>query len=348
MKKLIVIISFFTVIKTYGQEVGRPGAHAPIGVMGDHTHGRGEVMFSYRFMTMKMKDNRIATDDISADEIVTTMPNRFAGMGMQPPTLRVVPDEMTMNMHMLGVMYAPTDKLTLMGMAMIISNSMDLITYQGGMGTEVLGGFNTESSGFGDVKITAMYKFSNKVHVNLGVGIPTGSIEEEGQVLAPMGDRVTMRLPYPMQIGSGTWELLPAITHTTKAGAAGFGIQASGVVRLGENDNHYAFGDRLDVTTWGSYLITNWLSGSLRLAYFTAGEINGIDPDIIAPVQTADPAFHGGSRVDAFAGLNAIGQSGFVRNQRLAVEFGLPIFQDLNGPQMKVSSMLTLGWQYAF
>ena len=95
----------------------RPDNHAPITVMGDHIHEKGELMFSYRYMHMSMKDNRDSTSRMSPEEIVTTVPNRFANPPMMPPTLRVVPTKMTMDMHMLGIMYAPTDRLTLMGMA---------------------------------------------------------------------------------------------------------------------------------------------------------------------------------------------------------------------------------------
>ncbi|NBD18196.1 MAG: hypothetical protein GVY04_19270 [Cyanobacteria bacterium] len=33
---------------------GRPDGHAPIGVMGDHVHGQGEWMLSYRYMFILM------------------------------------------------------------------------------------------------------------------------------------------------------------------------------------------------------------------------------------------------------------------------------------------------------
>ena len=65
--------------------------HAPIGVMGDHAHKKGEFMISARVMHMEMSGNQIGTDDVSPDTIVTTVPNRFAGMPGQPPTLRIVP-----------------------------------------------------------------------------------------------------------------------------------------------------------------------------------------------------------------------------------------------------------------
>ena len=39
-------------------------------------------------------------------------------MSGMPDNLSIVPNEMTMNMLMTGVMYAPTDEITLMGMGM--------------------------------------------------------------------------------------------------------------------------------------------------------------------------------------------------------------------------------------
>ena len=44
----------------------RPDSHAPIGVMGEHVHSKGEWMASYRYMRMNMEPNRIGTDDVSA------------------------------------------------------------------------------------------------------------------------------------------------------------------------------------------------------------------------------------------------------------------------------------------
>ncbi len=334
-------------INLRAQKIARPDSHAPIGVMGDHTHAKGEFMISYRFMRMGMEDNQIGTDDVSPDEIATTVPNIFFGIEGQPPTLRVVPTEMTMNMHMIGAMYAPIDRITLMLMGMFLSSEMDHITYQGGMGTTRLGSFTTESSGIGDTKLTALIKVSDHIHFNAGISIPTGTIENDDEVLTPMNMRPTLRLPYPMQIGSGTWDFLPAITYTKRFEKWGWGAQVNGTLRLGENDNDFRYGHQLNASVWGSYLVTSWLGSSLRVNSVNIGEVDGRDPMIVAPVQTANPEFQGGERVDVSAGLNLIGQSGFVQNQRLAVEFALPIYQDLNGPQLTTNNILTLGWQYA-
>ncbi|MHA1574245.1 MAG: transporter, partial [Alphaproteobacteria bacterium] len=136
----------------------RADGHAPIGIMGDHVHKKGEWMFSYRYMHMDMDGSRIGTRNVSPQTIVSTVPNRFAGMMDQPATLRIVPLWMTMDMHMLGAMYAPTNDLTIMAMANYLEKEMRHITYQGGMGTTPLGLFTTKSEGIGDTRITGLYQ----------------------------------------------------------------------------------------------------------------------------------------------------------------------------------------------
>ncbi len=346
----------FTASAIADDDVTNAKYHAPIGVMGDHMHEQGEVMFSYRFMRMDMEGSRIGTDAVTPDEIATSVPNRFFGNPMTPPTLRVVPLDMTMDMHMLGAMYAPTDWLTLMVMGTVVRNSMDHQTYMGGMGATVLGGFNTKSSGFGDTRASALLRLmesgegatSHHAHLNLGVSIPTGSIMETGEVLTPMNMTPTLRLPYPMQLGSGTLDLEPGITYTGKSASLSWGAQYKATLRTGTNDEGYRLGDRHDATIWAQYGPNPWAALSLRLAYRSQQTIDGIDPMIMAPVQTANPDFQGGDRIDVGVGLNLAGQGGAVKGHRFGIEFAIPVCQDLNGPQLETDWTLTAGWQKAF
>ena len=101
-----------------GGNVTYASDHAPIGVMADHRHKKGEWMTSYRFMHMDMSGNRDGTDSLSPEEIVTTVANPFANPPMMPSTLRVVPTDMPMQMHMVGGMYGLSDRITLMAMGM--------------------------------------------------------------------------------------------------------------------------------------------------------------------------------------------------------------------------------------
>jgi len=330
----------------------RADSHAPIGVMGDHMHNKGEWMVSYRYMRMHMEDNRDGTNSLSPEEIVTTIPNRFFGNPMQPPTLRVVPTEMTTDMHMFGGMYAPTDNLTLMLMANYIDREMDHITFQGGAGTTRLGTFKTETKGWGDTKASALIKMyedeMHHLHFNAGLSLPTGSIKETDTVLTPMGGRPTLRLPYAMQLGSGTYDLLPGITYNGSKDRMGWGAQYNATFRIGENSQDYTLGDKHVITAWGSYLFTNALSGSLRLTAETEDSIDGIDSQIVAPVQTADPDNFGGERVSLSLGLNAVVPTGMLKGHRFSAEVTVPVYQDLNGPQMERDNTVILGWSKAF
>ena len=261
----------------------RADDHAPIGVMADHAHKAGEFMVSVRHMHMEMSENQIGTDSISPDAIVTTIPNRFFGNPMQPPTLRIVPTSMRTDMTMVGAMYAPTDWVTLVAMGSYIQKEMDHTTYMGPAGTNVRGEFRTSPEGFGDITVGGIFpvlgvadrKADNQQELNLraAVSIPTGSTTKTDDILTPMGGNPTIRVPYMMQIGSGTWDLKPAATFKGWAGKIGYGAQYAGTIRLGSNDQGYSFGDIHEATAWVSYSPAQWLSLSGRIKGRTMGRV---------------------------------------------------------------------------
>lgn len=307
---------------------GRPDGHAPISVMGDHTHGRGEWMFSYRYMFMDMDGNRDGTDSLSTREVLEQFP--------------VTPVEMSMEMHMLGAMYAPTDNLTLMVMAPYISKEMDHVTRTGV-------NFTTNSEGFGDIKTTALYKIFDqdrqRLHLHFGLSFPTGSIEERDDT--PAGD--DQILPYPMQIGSGTFDLLPGITYLGQSDQGSWGAQALTTLRLGENSNDYRLGNQLQLTGWIARNWTDWLSTSIRLKGMTWGNIDGADERLNPMmIPTADPDRRGGTQLNLGLGVNLYAPRGNLKGSRLAMEFELPLYRSLDGPQLETDWQLTVGLQTSF
>ena len=329
----------------------RPDSHAPIGVMGEHTHAKGEWMVSYRFMHMDMAGNRVGTDSISTEQVATSVPNRFFGMPGQPPTLRVVPTSMTMDMHMFGLMYAPSDRLTLMLMTNWTDKEMDHVTFAGGMGSSRLGTFTTRTSGIGDSSVTGLVTLWRSerasVHANLGLELPTGSNTERDEILTPMGMRPSPRLPYPMQLGSGSVSGIVGFTHNWRLQRFSGGNQWRSLVRLNENDQDYTLGDEHRITTWGAWRFAPRFSLSARLEGFRRGNVDGIDPAIVAPVQTADPDRQRVRRVDFGLGLN-FAPGGALAGHRLALEWIKPVYQKLDGPQLENDWTITAGWQYAF
>lgn len=312
----------------------RPDGHAPISVMGDHMHNKGGWMFSYRYMYMNMEDLKRGSDDEDFADVL--IPN--GGQYMVTPT------KMPMNMHMLGAMYAPSDKWTIMVMANYMSMEMDHLTAMGGT-------FTTESNGFGDVKLSALYRFFNKnrqqLHGQIGLSLPTGTIDNEDITPASNGNDVI--LPYPMQIGSGTFDPILALTYLAQNDNVSFGSQIKGVFRLGENSNDYRLGNRYSLNNWVALRVTDWLSFSARIEGAIIGEINGANP-VLNPnmVITADTDNSGGNFINSGLGFNLYAPNGKLKDLRLGFEFASPLFQDVNGVQLQTKETITLGLQYAF
>ncbi|TPN85219.1 transporter [Aquimarina algicola] len=310
----------------------RPDGHAPISVMGDHTHGKGEIMFSYRYMYMNMEDLNRGSDNVP-----------FSNALRPNDVYMVTPTKMPMQMHMLGMMYAPSDKITLMAMVNYLSSEMDHITAMGGT-------FTTESSGFGDTKLAAMYKFFNKnkqqLHAQVGLSIPTGSIDEEDVTPASAPNEVI--LPYPMQIGSGTWDAELALTYLKQWNVLSFGTQARTTLRLGENDNDYRMGNRYSLNNWLAIKASDWLSFSGRIEVGAIDKIEGANP-VLSPMMviTADTANSGMTYANAGLGFNLYAFKGSFKNVRLGFEAALPLFQNMNGVQLRNKETLTIGLQYA-
>ena len=294
----------------------RPDGHAPIGVMADHAHKEGEVMLSYRYGSMSMD----STQDSSG---------------------------MEMHMHMLGAMYAPSDAVTLMVMAPFKNLDMDMAN-----------GNSMESSGLGDVKISGLIPLwendRRRIHLTAGISYPTGSIKEsDAMVMPPGGMPMDMRLGYPMQLGSGTFDLLPGLTYFVQKDESSWGAQASSVIRLGENSEDYTFGNRFMATVWYARNLSKMLSASVRIEANSWGKIDGQDSAMNPMMGPAmDPANSGGDRIDLLFGLNLLtdsvqGRSAMANGHRLAIEVGFPIHQDLNGNQMETDLRVMLGWQWA-
>ena len=273
IKLCILCTAVSTAVSAHEYDLSRPDAHAPIGVMGDHTHKENEFMISYRLMTMTMDGMQNGRDKLSDQDVY----NRGYHM---------TPTHMDMTMHMLGGMYASSDHITWMTMIPYLKNDMDMNAHMGGKSS-------MESSGFGDVKIGGLYNIykqnNTSLHLNLMMSMPTGSITEKND----SGDII----PYPMQLGSGTYDLHPGITYNAQFDKFSWGAQANMVVRLGENNRHYTLGDRYQLQSWAQMPFHQHASLSARVNWEKWGNIRGEDRDIMTMktmTPLADPANQGG------------------------------------------------------
>lgn len=320
------------------------GAPLPAGVMYGHMMNTpGELMVGYRYMYANQ------TGDIWHDShAVNEASLLHIACGSNECASR--PNEMSMNMHMLDLMYAPTDWLNLMLMPQIMDMNMSLSEVPGST-VENEHGSGHSSGGLGDTIMAGIIKVYDEpdhhVHLGLGVSAPTGDTEVTIDGL----DSSTSELQdYGMQLGSGTWDFRPSLTYTGQFEEWSWGAQLSGIKRM-QNENRvgYALGDAFQSTAWSSYKVLNWLSTSLRGIYSEQGAIKGQFNRPHSVSSTVDyPSNYGGRFWDLGFGLNVTIPDGPLTGHNISLEWVQPIADDFKGYQLEREGSLNVTWTYGF
>jgi Putative MetA-pathway of phenol degradation len=298
----------------------RADAHGPSGTMEDHVHKSGDLMIGLSWMH---EDYR-GTNQRGGDEISDTA---IAAAGFTSRT-----KAMTMDMAMLHVMWAPSDRVTLMLMPSWMRMEMTMVGVSAspaaGHHALALGETMAHStSGIGDTRLGALVALRRNpklsAHAGFVLSAPTGSVsrkDEDGNFVH-----------YGMQPGSGTWDLQPSLTLRGAQPGFGWGIQASYLLRTGtHNASGFKFGDRLAATAWLSKPLSPRASLSARLAYSDEGIITGHYNSGHNHAAPADrQANYGGQRLEGGIGANFV----MGENLRIGAEATLPLYQKVNGIQ---------------
>ncbi|MCL6267893.1 nitrous oxide reductase accessory protein NosL [Flagellimonas myxillae] len=308
-----------------------PSSYAPSGVMGDHLHPKGGVMISLRSMYMSMQGNRNGSSKVQDSEIYQNF--------------MVAPQQMGMEMFMLGLMYAPSERVTLMLMQNMVSKDMDLsarMMMDNGM--SMINDFSTSSSGLGDLKLGMLYGvFSNgknSLHLNTKVSLPIGKIDSRDAT--PM--MADAKLPYAMQLGSGTFDWTLGATFKQNFSHFTLGIQQLNTFSTGRNSDGYRLGNISELHTWLGYNFSNIIGVNARLSGSTQGAISGMDTDLNPMmVPTANPNNYGGELVSGGLGTNILIAKGKLI---LGVEFNAPLYQNYNGIFMNSDYSIHAGIRY--
>jgi hypothetical protein len=336
----------------HGGHAGHAGhsivsGHAPAGVMFDHMMDKaGDWMVGYRYMYSPQDGETLNGSNPVGDQLIV---DNACGVG----GCHVTPVEHNMHMHMVEIMYAPTDWLTLMLMPQFVDMNMSFRPLDGAPEEEAEEGhhhggesFEHATGGIGDTGMYALVKLfeipGHHLHLSLGLSAPSGSVTEKVN-----GENL---IHYAMQLGSGTWDFRPSLTYTGYQDRWSWGAQVSGVKRLQEsNESGYLLGDVYQTTAWGSYSLFNWLSASVRGIYTGQGEIRGAynaPHDDTAPVDF--PGNYGGQFWDVGFGLNAAVTGGEFRGNRFSFEWLQPVHDDVKGYQLEREGGLSATWSLAF
>lgn len=291
----------------------------------DHAAHGGMLMAEYRLERMYMDGFLDTTTDVSPQQIIDNY-----GYSMAPT-------DMVMDMHMLMIMYH-TRSYMIMLMGHYMSNTMGMLSSDGTEST-------MKNSGIADTLVTLSMPWAFDVSYTLGISIPTGSIDVHGPMQHTASFSSDEKYPYGMQLGSGTWDLLFGLDYESDGESLVFGAGVSYLYRNGTNANDYSLGDRIRMDAWLKHMFTDTLSLRAGLDYLEVGRIEGADADMNAAMSpTADADNYGGRRLDL--GLQLKYETAMMTS--IALDYTMPVHQNLWGPQMKTQWMAGISLGYMF
>ena len=303
--------------------------HPPIGVHGDVAHGQGAVMLSYRYQRQSFAGLQVGEQELFGPA---------AGYAESPTALR-------QDAHWLELYWAPVHEVTFVLTLPYLDKEMDQLVAATGLP------YTSQAKGFGDFTMTLLYRVydarHSRLHLNFGLSLPSGSTNESQ--VTPASGGVLQRLPYAMQLGSGTVDLRPGVTLNAHAADFYFGGQLGGVLHAGTNTRGYRLGNSYHVTGWAGWRVAPWLGTSFRLDWRHVFDPDGADPLLVPTRSPAEDArLLGGMRLDALFGADVFFDGAGLEGTRLSIEAGLPAYQSLDGPQLAADWLLTAALQYAF
>jgi hypothetical protein len=313
-------------------------AHPPIGVFGESVHSSGDVKISYRLHI----ENRNKLLNGESKVPLAQVEAQYPG-GLVPQNFRSY-------VHVIELTWKPTDAVTLFVAVPFLEKSLDQLVVDSGQR------YRTSVRGFGDVVLNGLYQVfadeNHRIHLNLGLSLPSGSTNETDEAPSGVSGLVPgslQRLPYIMQLGSGTLSLRPGLTYNGLYRRTFWGGQLGGVLEAGTNSEGYKLGNRYTFSGWVGRRWTSWLQTSFRVRWDQWFDPTGADDQLdpsISPLE--DPSMQAGERLDTLIGVDFFVNGGWLKGARISIEGGLPVTQNLKGPQLGADWVLTSGLQYAF
>ncbi len=337
---------------------GKCGGNMPMNIPGGGVPETHEFRFKLSPMFMHMGGLRDGTRRVDPDDLLG-MP--VMG-GMPTGKFMAVPTSMDMYMLNLTAGYSFTDDLFGGVMFMWKWNDMEMRFNDMMQGMTGRDGFTMKSSGLGDTMLMGKYRLftddplipRRQVSLLFGLSLPTGSIDERNTE-HPVPMRRKELAPYGMQLGSGTFDPIIGLLYQGSSSPWWWGLNARYTARLYDNDRDYRLGDEVLLDGYAMFQFhPRWLvhaqlngryQGSIRgeMDEFRSGESGHVvqgDPGSPAATALWDPDNYGGTQLFTTLGLQW--QPAPLHIIDLSVS--LPLYQDLNGPQLEEDYRIMLTW----
>ena len=179
-----------------------------------------------------------------------------------------------------------------------------------------------------------------KIHSNIGLSLPTGSISRED-----INDGI---LPYSMQMGSGHVSSVIGFTVFSQFNKFSAGIQPIYKLSLYENSRGYMAGDKLSINYWGAMNLSKLISISFRQNYIYLNGIKGQDSELDSTIMILNNKNNSGYvLLNSALGLNFTFNKGILKNKRISMEYIFPTYMSYEGLQVGSFNGFSLTLQYS-
>ncbi len=337
---------------------GKCGGNMPMNIPGGGIPETYEYRLKINTTLMHMEGLRDGTDSINPDDLLG-MPTM---MGQPTGKFMAVPTQMDMSMLNISGGYSFSDDLFGGVMLMYKSSTMDMKFNTMMQMSTGQSGFEMKSAGLADTMLMGKYRLfaddplipKRQSSLLFGLSLPTGSIDERN-TRHPLASRQSELQPYGMQLGSGSLDPMIGLLYQGSSSPLWWGANATYIARLYENKRDYRLGDELRLDLYSMYQLRYDTLLQFQINAEHKGKIRGEmdeavtgasghatqnDPDSPYMSTLWDTGNYGGTQVFATVGL----QWQPVPLQIVDFSIGLPLYRDLNGPQLEQDYRIMLTW----
>lgn len=246
----------------------------------------------------------------------------------------IVPTRIRQQAHIVNVGYQYSDDLRLHLSLPYIRQETDHVSIVPGYED-----FMIATEGLGDTQVSASYKFVNAPQqhwwFSVGLSVPTGSIDEQGDTPRAPGNQ---QLPYTMQLGSGTFDV-PVELGIQLSENRNLSLKLGATIRTGKNDRQYRLGNNYVIGGSYTFELSQDLKALIGAEFEYRQAIHGGDDSLLVsgvnphPASLTNPNNYGGRKLCVGARLSWV----IASQIHMIADYGKPVYQQLNGPQLEES-----------
>jgi hypothetical protein len=306
------------------------GPRPPVGVrLGEALEGR-RLRVGYSWERIRYQGLATGTKDLTPDYVRDVLG--------YTSTLR----SLEVTVHTIELAYAPHPRVTLVAELPLLKKEIERLDFA------TPGACNGvrcqhQADGVGDLRFAMIVPFirkgSESSQVHVGFDAPTGAIRRQGGT--------ERRLPYLAQVGNGTWDFEWGWTYKGELDWIAWGGQALGRHPIARNGLDYREGSRFTGRIWIALRLFAGIDLSLRGEWEKQNEIEGFDRSLRPSVDPAeDPELYDRSTLRLAPGLSL--PIPLLAEQRVGVEVALPVYQELDGPQLEEDWGVKVAWRWVY